>query len=179
MALTFADSLGVGARVHVGHPGILEQLAMIGVAVLFGVAPWAGPLRPPARPAAAAHAEQARDGAAADDTSPDQTAGQSRAPPTAWQAGSASGSSRVTNAGAATIIASLSVVVAALVVIINGLASAPASGLALVIAGGAAVLVVAVRILHAGPRERRRGADVAGGDDAACATWPTAAATWC
>ena len=38
-------------------------------------------------------------------------------------------------------------VIAALVVIINGLASAPASGLALVIAGGAAVLVVAVRIL--------------------------------
>ena len=38
-------------------------------------------------------------------------------------------------------------VIAALVVIINGLASAPASGLALVIAGGAAVFVVAVRIL--------------------------------
>ena len=38
-------------------------------------------------------------------------------------------------------------VIAAFVVIINGLASAPASGLALVIAGGAAVLVVAVRIL--------------------------------
>src|SRR6201999_1839583 len=55
--------------------------------------------------------------------------------------------SPITNAGAATIIAAVTVVMAALVVIINGLASAPASGLALVIAGGAAVLVVAVRIL--------------------------------
>ena len=55
--------------------------------------------------------------------------------------------SPVTSAGAATIIAAVTVVIAALVVIINGLASAPASGLALVIAGGAAVLVVAVRVL--------------------------------
>jgi diguanylate cyclase (GGDEF)-like protein len=39
------------------------------------------------------------------------------------------------------------VVIATLMVIVNGLASAPASGLALVIAGGAAVLVVGVRIL--------------------------------
>ena len=38
-------------------------------------------------------------------------------------------------------------VIATFVVIVNGLASAPASGLALVIAGGAAVLVVGVRIL--------------------------------
>ena len=38
-------------------------------------------------------------------------------------------------------------VIAAFVVIVNGLASAPASGLALVIAGGAAVLVIGVRIL--------------------------------
>ncbi len=38
-------------------------------------------------------------------------------------------------------------VIATFVVIVNGLASAPASGLALVIAGGAAVLVIGVRIL--------------------------------
>ncbi len=53
----------------------------------------------------------------------------------------------VTSAGAATIIAAVAVVIAAFVVIVNGLASAPASGLALVIAGGAAVLVIAIRIL--------------------------------
>jgi diguanylate cyclase (GGDEF)-like protein/PAS domain S-box-containing protein len=54
---------------------------------------------------------------------------------------------KLTSTGAATIIAAVAVVIAAFVVIINGLASAPASGLALVIAGGAAVLVVAVRVL--------------------------------
>ncbi|HUN31161.1 MAG TPA: sensor domain-containing phosphodiesterase [Trebonia sp.] len=53
----------------------------------------------------------------------------------------------VTGAGVATIIAAITAAVAAVVVIVNGLASAPASGLALVIAGGAAVLVVAVRVL--------------------------------
>jgi diguanylate cyclase (GGDEF)-like protein len=53
----------------------------------------------------------------------------------------------LSGAGVATIIAAITAGVAALVVIINGLASAPASGLALVIAGGAAVLVVALRVL--------------------------------
>ena len=41
MAITFADSLGVGARVS-GHQGILEQLAVIAAACLFGVAPFVG-----------------------------------------------------------------------------------------------------------------------------------------
>ena len=50
MALTFADSLGVGARISGGHQGILEQLAMILAACLFGVAPWVR-RSPPARPA--------------------------------------------------------------------------------------------------------------------------------
>src|ERR1700728_2584175 len=39
MAVTFADALGVGARMG-GHEGILEQLAVIAAACLFGVAPW-------------------------------------------------------------------------------------------------------------------------------------------
>jgi len=131
MALTFADSIGVSARLfdH-GRQGILEQLAVIGAAVLFGLAPWVEPLAARlglfpwrARPADGRPADGALAG----------PLGARRSP--------------VTSAGAATIIASVCVVIAALVVIINGLASAPASGLALVIAGGAAVLVVAVRIL--------------------------------
>ena len=129
MALAFADSLGVGARFS-GHQGILEQLAVIGVACLFGVSPWVGSIaarldlldlfswQRPVRPA---------DGSLA------SLLTARRSP--------------VTNAGAATIIAAVSVVIAALVIIINGLASAPASGLALVVAGGAAVLVIAIRIL--------------------------------
>jgi diguanylate cyclase (GGDEF)-like protein len=133
MALTFADSLGVGAKISANHQGILEQLAMIAAACLFGLAPWVGWIaarldlatrvggRPPGRPARSA------DGGLA------SLLGVRRSP--------------VTSTGAATIIAAVTVVVAALVVIINGLDSAPASGLALVIAGGAAVLVIAVRIL--------------------------------
>jgi diguanylate cyclase (GGDEF)-like protein len=128
MALTFADSLGVGARLASGHQGILEQLAIIGAAFLFGIAPWVEPVaarldvfpaEPGLRPA----------------RSPDRASllGMRRPP--------------VTYVGAATIIASVCVVIAALVVIISGLASAPATGLALVIAGGMAVLVVAVRTL--------------------------------
>jgi diguanylate cyclase (GGDEF)-like protein/PAS domain S-box-containing protein len=50
------------------------------------------------------------------------------------------------SSAAATIIAALAAVVATLVVIINGLAGAPASGAALVVAGGAGVLVLAVRV---------------------------------
>jgi diguanylate cyclase (GGDEF)-like protein len=133
MALTFADSLGVGAKISANHQGILEQLAMIAAACLFGLAPWVGWIaarldlatrvggRPPGRPARSA------DGGLA------SLLGVRRSP--------------VTSTGAATIIAAVTVVIAALVVVINGLASAPASGLALVIAGGAAVLVIAVRIL--------------------------------
>jgi diguanylate cyclase (GGDEF)-like protein len=129
MAVTFADSLGVGARMG-GHEGILEQLAMIAAACLFGVSPFVGAIGEhfdlvPWR-WAAQRSPRSADGLA-------NLLSVRRSP--------------VTNAGAATIIAAVSVVIAATVVIINGLASAPASGLALVIAGGAAVLVVAVRIL--------------------------------
>jgi diguanylate cyclase (GGDEF)-like protein len=129
MALTFADSLGVGAKISGDHQGILEQLAMIGAACLFGLAPWAGTIAARLDLASWVGQRQTRsaDGGLA------SLLGVRRSP--------------VTSAGAATIIAAVTVVIAALVVIINGLASAPASGLALVIAGGAAVLVVAVRIL--------------------------------
>jgi diguanylate cyclase (GGDEF)-like protein len=133
LALTFADSLGVGAKISANHQGILEQLAMIAAACLFGLAPWVGSIaarldlatrvggRPPGRPPRSA------------DGGLPSLLGVRRSP--------------VTSTGAATIIAAVTVVIAALVVVINGLASAPASGLALVIAGGAAVLVIAVRIL--------------------------------
>jgi diguanylate cyclase (GGDEF)-like protein len=53
---------------------------------------------------------------------------------------------RSSSSAAATIIAALTAVVATVVVIANGLAGAPASGAALVVAGGAGVLVLAVRV---------------------------------
>jgi len=132
LALTAADSLGVGARIfYGGHEGILEQLAMIAAACLLGLAPWVETIAArfdllPARISSATRDADADGGLP-------------------WLLGVRR--SPVTSAGAATIIAAVAVVIATLMIIVNGLASAPASGLALVIAGGAAVLVVGVRIL--------------------------------
>jgi diguanylate cyclase (GGDEF)-like protein len=130
LALTLSDSLGVGARIMSGgHQGVLGQLAMIVAACLFGVAPWVESiaarfdLLPVRIQSAARGADGGQPGLLSVRRSP------------------------VTSSGAATIIAAFAVVTAAFVVIVNGLASAPASGLALVIAGGAAVLVVGIRIL--------------------------------
>ena len=129
LALTLADSLGVGARISGGHQGVLEQLAMVVAACLLGLAPWVESIaaRFDLLPARIQSAARGADGGAPGLLSVRR--------------------SPVTNSGAATIIAAFAVVIAAFVVIVNGLASAPASGLALVIAGGAAVLVVGVRIL--------------------------------
>jgi diguanylate cyclase (GGDEF)-like protein len=128
LAATGADSLGVGARISTGREGVLQQLAMITAVILLGCAPWvktlAARLLPPSlRPGAAE---------VPDSAGVPESADVSVSPP---------------SAGAATIIAAITAGIAAFVVIVNGLASAPASGLALVIAGGAAVLVAATRIL--------------------------------
>ncbi|HEY1000258.1 MAG TPA: PAS domain-containing protein, partial [Streptosporangiaceae bacterium] len=53
---------------------------------------------------------------------------------------------RTSSSAAATVIAVLAACVATVVVIANGLAGAPAAGVALVVAGGAGVLVLAARV---------------------------------
>ncbi len=53
---------------------------------------------------------------------------------------------RATSSAASTIVAALTASAATLIVIVNGLAAAPASGVALVVAGGAGVLVLAGRV---------------------------------
>jgi diguanylate cyclase (GGDEF)-like protein/PAS domain S-box-containing protein len=63
-----------------------------------------------------------------------------------WWAAGMGWSRRTSASAAATIIAALIAAVATLVVIGAGLAGAPASGVALVVAGGAGVLVLAVRV---------------------------------
>ena len=63
-----------------------------------------------------------------------------------WRVPEASWTRRASSSAAATIIAALTAAVATIVVIANGLAGAPASGAALVVAGGAGVLVLAVRV---------------------------------
>jgi diguanylate cyclase (GGDEF)-like protein/PAS domain S-box-containing protein len=50
------------------------------------------------------------------------------------------------SAGAATVVAALSACAATVAVVLNGLVGAPSSGLALIVAGGAGVLVLAARI---------------------------------
>jgi diguanylate cyclase (GGDEF)-like protein len=130
LAATGADSLGVGARVFGGHEGILQQLALIAAAVLLGLSPWTGML-----------AARYLPGLWSGDTDSQATASGARDMDPVPGPGSGTGG------GMATIIAAIMAAIAAFVVIIHGLAGAPASGLALVIAGGAAVLVVAVRIL--------------------------------
>ncbi len=129
VVLTVGDYLGVGARISGGHQGVLEQLAMVVAACLLGVAPWV--------PAIAARLDlpQWR--------REEQPAAGTERLPGPLDVGNAVG----TSSGAATIIAAVAVFVAAIVVVVHGLASAPASDLALVIAGGAAVLVLSVRIL--------------------------------
>ena len=130
LVLTLADSLGVSARMGGHQGGVLEQLAMILALCLLGVAPWVKTIAARMELPLRYRDDQAPDGAAEAMPGP---LGARNAP--------------FTSAGAATVIAAVAVVVAAFVIIVSGLASAPASGLALVIAGGAAVLVVAVRIL--------------------------------
>jgi diguanylate cyclase (GGDEF)-like protein len=63
-----------------------------------------------------------------------------------WRVTAASWTRRTTGSAAATVIAALAASVATVVVIANGLAAAPASGVALIVAGGAGVLVLAARV---------------------------------
>ena len=63
-----------------------------------------------------------------------------------WRVAAGSWTRRASSSAAATIIAALAAAVATVVVIANGLAGAPASGAALIVAGGAGVLVLAVRV---------------------------------
>ncbi len=63
-----------------------------------------------------------------------------------WLVAETSWTRRASSSAAATIIAALAAAVATVVVIASGLAGAPASGAALVVAGGAGVLVLAVRV---------------------------------
>jgi diguanylate cyclase (GGDEF)-like protein len=150
VAATGADSLGVGARISEGHEGVLQQLAMIAAAVLLGAAPWVQTVALRVRPVPRHWDGEAVMGMAMPVTGPagDGESASLLSAPVAYQAGTlpdvpGAGS----GGGVATVIAAIAAGIAAIFVVVNGLATAPASGLALVIAGGAAVLVVVVRVL--------------------------------
>ena len=63
-----------------------------------------------------------------------------------WKVTEGGWTRRTASSAAATIVAALTAALATLVVIANGLAEAPVSGIVLVVAGGAAVLVLAARL---------------------------------
>jgi diguanylate cyclase (GGDEF)-like protein/PAS domain S-box-containing protein len=63
-----------------------------------------------------------------------------------WRVAETSWTRRASSSASATIIAALAAAAATVVVIANGLAGTPASGAALLVAGGAGVLVLAVRV---------------------------------
>ncbi|HEX3965031.1 MAG TPA: EAL domain-containing protein [Trebonia sp.] len=148
VAATGADSLGVGARVSQGHEGVLQQLAMIAAAFLLGAAPWVKTVAMRLLPVLWYRDGETVMGMAMPGTGP---AGEGTSPLSAPVADQADTLPDVpgagTGGGMATVIAAITAGIAAIFVIIHGLASAPASDLALVIAGGAAVLVVVVRVL--------------------------------
>jgi diguanylate cyclase (GGDEF)-like protein/PAS domain S-box-containing protein len=155
--LTFADSVGVGTRVSGGHEGVLQQLALVVAATLLATAPWSANAaarvsRAPRPSGAPEGSPRGLWGAGA----PRSSGAPSGSPGGLWGAGAPQesggvqgGSSPpgVTSAGVATIVAAAAAAIASIVVVSNGLANAPATGLALVIAGGAAVLVLSARIL--------------------------------
>ncbi len=131
LALTLADSLGVGWRIYGRPPGRPRAAGDGRGRVPARPRPLGGEHRRPLRPAARAHPERG----------PRRRRRAARAPARACAGHRSPVPARPPSSPP------FAVVIAAFVVIVNGLASAPASGLALVIAGGAAVLVVGVRIL--------------------------------
>src|SRR5215471_9462738 len=124
LVLAGADSLAVGARVSGGHPGVLEQLTVVAAACLLAVAPWVKTIAARTGLVLLSHEDPAPEGIA------EGLPGVSGAPGAPGPFGARPAS--VTSAGAAAIIAAVAVVAAAFAVIVNGLASAPAAGLALV-----------------------------------------------
>ncbi|MBO0821908.1 MAG: PAS domain-containing protein, partial [Nocardiopsaceae bacterium] len=155
LVLTGSDAIGVGARLSGGHEGIAQQLAMVAAACLLAIGPWletiAARLAPPLpgrRDTSPGRREALAGGR---DTPPgrkETSAGRKEASAGRKEALAGRRVTRaVAGAGAAPVIAAVALVAAAFAVIAGGLASGPASGAALVIAGGAAVLVFAVRVL--------------------------------
>lgn len=147
VVLVVADTVGVGARLAGGYPGVIEQLGMVLAACLLGIGPWLDTIVTRLAPPIPGLREGGR------------SAGSSRvqAALSAERIKPALRSARLTaispagravaHAGAAPVIAAVTVVAAAFAVLIHGLVTGPATGMALIIGGGAAVLVFAVRVV--------------------------------
>ncbi len=93
-----------------------------------------------------------------------------------WRVTEGGWTRRTASSAAATVIAAAAAAAATLVVIANGLAGAPASGIALIVAGGAGVLVLTVRVFML-VRENGVCWGSGGNPAGACVTSPTGPAT--
>jgi diguanylate cyclase (GGDEF)-like protein/PAS domain S-box-containing protein len=137
LAAGIGDALAVGQRALGGPPGVAAQLMGLVAALLFGLTPW--------RVAGAGWTRRAAGSGAVGAGAVGSRAAGSRAVGSGATGSGAAGSGAA-GSGAATVVAALTAAVATVVVIANGLAGAPASGAALVVAGGAGVLVLAIRV---------------------------------
>jgi diguanylate cyclase (GGDEF)-like protein/PAS domain S-box-containing protein len=125
LAIGVGDALAVGSRLASGHPSLAQQVTQVLAFILLGLTPWIS----------RAHVPEMR-----------------RLPH------GIPGSGRIVGSGRATVVAALAVAVATLVVLVRevmgnpdsalavAVASRPA-GLAVILAGGAALLVLVARVL--------------------------------
>src|SRR6201996_7675621 len=125
LTIGVGDALGVGSRLASGHPSGAQQVIQVLAFVLLGLTPWIS----------RAHVPELR-----------------RLPRTI------PGSGRIVGSGRATVVSALTVAVATLVVLIREIIGSPNSalavaassrpaGLAVILAGGAALLVLVARVL--------------------------------
>jgi len=125
LAIGIGDALGVGSRLSSGHQSLTQQVAQVLAFCLLGLTPWIS----------RAHVPEMR-----------------RLPR------SIPGSGRIVGSGRATIVAALAVALATLVVLVRELMGTPSSslavvgasrpaGLAVAVAGSAALLVLVARVL--------------------------------
>lgn len=147
VVLVAADTVGVGARLAGGYPGVIEQLGMVLAACLLGIGPWLDTIVAKLAPPIPGFREGGRSAGssrvqAALSTERIKPALRSARLTAASPAGRA-----VAHAGAAPVIAAVTVVAGAFAVLIHGLVTGPSTGMALIIGGGAAVLVFAVRVV--------------------------------
>lgn len=147
VVLVIADTVGVGARLAGGYPGVIQQLGMVLAACLLGIGPWLDTIATKLAPPLPGLREGGRN---AGSSRVQAALSAERIKPALRSARltAASPAGRtVAHAGAAPVIAAVTVVAAAIAVLTQGLASGPASGMALVIGGGAAALVFAARVV--------------------------------
>src|SRR6201995_5104870 len=124
-AIAVGDALGVSSRLSSGHSSLAQQVTQVVAFILLGLTPWIS---------------------------------RAHVPELGRLPRSIPGSGRIVGSGRATVVSALTVAVATLVVLLRGIMGTPDSalaapaatrpaGLAVILAGGAALLVLVARVL--------------------------------